>query len=84
VGLRTSPSPPPPSPSPSSSSASSSATIGRADARERERVVKFWEGVLGRCRDEGVWLEDWRGWNVTSGSLRRTRGALRAAADGGA
>ncbi|KAJ6559525.1 hypothetical protein B0H19DRAFT_878474, partial [Mycena capillaripes] len=44
--------------------------------RERERVVRFWEGVLGRCRDEGVWLEDWRGWNVTSGGLRRTRAAL--------
>ncbi|KAJ7215676.1 hypothetical protein B0H12DRAFT_1061335, partial [Mycena haematopus] len=35
------------------------------ERRERERVVRFWEGVLGRCREEGVWLEDWRGWNVT-------------------
>ncbi|KAJ7616105.1 hypothetical protein FB45DRAFT_935286 [Roridomyces roridus] len=38
-----------------------------------ERVVRFWEGVLGRCREEGVWLEDWLGVNVTSGSLRRAR-----------
>ncbi|KAJ7455710.1 hypothetical protein FB451DRAFT_1342247 [Mycena latifolia] len=43
-----------------------------------ERVVRFWEGVLGRCREEGVWLEDWRGWNVTGGSLRRARMGLRA------
>ncbi|KAF8211736.1 hypothetical protein K438DRAFT_1807816 [Mycena galopus ATCC 62051] len=46
------------------------------DVRERERVVKFWEGVLGRCREEGVWLEDWRGWNVTRGGLRRARVGL--------
>ncbi|KAJ6562771.1 hypothetical protein DFH09DRAFT_1159589 [Mycena vulgaris] len=45
-----------------------------------ERVVKFWEGVLGRCREEGVWLEDWRGWNVTGGCLRRARVGLRARA----
>ncbi|KAJ7025198.1 hypothetical protein C8F04DRAFT_1300619 [Mycena alexandri] len=55
---------------------------GRGDARERERVVRFWEGVLGRCKDEGVWLEDWRGWNVTGGSLRRTRMGLRARGEG--
>ncbi|KAJ7156721.1 hypothetical protein C8R46DRAFT_1226228 [Mycena filopes] len=54
--------------------------LGRGDVRERERVVGFWEGVLGRCKDEGVWLEDWRGWNVTGGSLRRTRMGLRTAA----
>ncbi|KAK6993009.1 hypothetical protein R3P38DRAFT_3407906 [Favolaschia claudopus] len=46
------------------------------ERRERGRVVGFWEGVLGRCREEGVWLEDWRGWNVTSGSLRRVRMGL--------
>ncbi|KAJ6514247.1 hypothetical protein C8R47DRAFT_1282084 [Mycena vitilis] len=49
---------------------------GRKDQRERERVVRFWEGVLARCRDEGVWLEDWRGWNVTRGALMRARGGL--------
>ncbi|KAJ6450974.1 hypothetical protein C8R47DRAFT_311453 [Mycena vitilis] len=49
---------------------------GRKDRRERERVVRFWEGVLARCRDEGVWLEDWRGWNVTRGALMRARGGL--------
>ncbi|KAJ7825896.1 hypothetical protein B0H14DRAFT_3725679 [Mycena olivaceomarginata] len=37
------------------------------------RVVKFWEEVLERFRREQVWLEDWRGWNVTSESLRRAR-----------
>ncbi|KAJ7346208.1 hypothetical protein DFH08DRAFT_914963 [Mycena albidolilacea] len=42
------------------------------------RVVKFWEGVLERCRREQVWLEDWRGWNVTSGSLRRARARVAA------
>ncbi|KAJ7508831.1 hypothetical protein B0H11DRAFT_2431997 [Mycena galericulata] len=50
------------------------------DVREKERVVRFWEGVLGRCKEEGVWLEDWRGVNVTSGSLRRARMGLRAGA----
>ncbi|KAJ7127246.1 hypothetical protein C8R43DRAFT_957926 [Mycena crocata] len=49
---------------------------GRGDRLERERVVRFWEGVLGRCKEEGVWLEDWRGWNVTGGSLRRARMGL--------
>ncbi|KAJ7095545.1 hypothetical protein C8R44DRAFT_950973 [Mycena epipterygia] len=53
---------------------------GEGDRRERARVVRFWEGVLGRCKDEGVWLEDWRGWNVTSGSLMRARMALRVQA----
>ncbi|KAJ7279715.1 hypothetical protein C8J57DRAFT_136916 [Mycena rebaudengoi] len=43
------------------------------------RVVRFWEGVLRRCKDEGVWLEDWRGWNVTAGSLRRARMGLSSA-----
>ncbi|KAJ6451908.1 hypothetical protein C8R45DRAFT_1041462 [Mycena sanguinolenta] len=43
------------------------------DARERGRVVSFWEDVLERCREEGVWLEDWRGWNVTRSGLRRAR-----------
>ncbi|KAJ7098500.1 hypothetical protein B0H15DRAFT_579883 [Mycena belliarum] len=49
-------------------------------ARGDERVVRFWEGVLGRCREEGVWLEDWRGWNVTGGALRRARMGLRGGA----
>ncbi|KAJ7241233.1 hypothetical protein B0H12DRAFT_1237112 [Mycena haematopus] len=48
------------------------------DMREREWVAQFWEGVLRRCGDEGVWLEDWRGRNVTSGSLRWARVMLRA------
>ncbi|KAF7329764.1 hypothetical protein MKEN_00239700 [Mycena kentingensis (nom. inval.)] len=48
--------------------------------RTRERIVRFWEGVLVRCREEDVWLEDWRGWNVTRGTLRRARAALEAEA----
>ncbi|KAJ7056976.1 hypothetical protein C8F01DRAFT_1211119 [Mycena amicta] len=35
-------------------------------------------GVLVRCREESVWLEDWRGWNVTRATLRRARAALEA------
>jgi hypothetical protein len=34
-------------------------------------VMEFWTKVLGRCRDRGVWLEDWRGVNVTSRDLKR-------------
>jgi hypothetical protein len=33
--------------------------------------MEFWAKVLGRCRDRGIWLEDWRGVNVTSRDLKR-------------
>ncbi|KAF7293002.1 hypothetical protein MIND_01199500 [Mycena indigotica] len=49
--------------------------------RARQRIVRFWEGVLQRCREEGVWLEDWRGWNVTRRTLMRARAALEAEAE---
>ncbi|KAF7319521.1 hypothetical protein HMN09_00291300 [Mycena chlorophos] len=54
-----------------------------ASPRARERIVRFWEGVLVRCREEGVWLEDWRGWNVTRGTLMRARAALEAETSAG-
>ncbi|KDR67436.1 hypothetical protein GALMADRAFT_258387 [Galerina marginata CBS 339.88] len=39
-----------------------------------QRVLRFWAGVLERCRARGVWLEDWRGVNVRVGDLRRAGG----------
>ena len=44
--------------------------------RPSARVLQFWFKVVERCRERGVWLEDWEGVNVTRGSL------LRAAASG--
>ena len=35
------------------------------------RVLKFWDKVLTKCYDRGVWLEDWRGVNVTRADLKR-------------
>ena len=35
------------------------------------RVLKFWDKVLTKCYDRGVWLEDWRGINVTRADLKR-------------
>ncbi|KAH0589856.1 hypothetical protein H2248_000048 [Termitomyces sp. 'cryptogamus'] len=52
----------------------------RASEREKDRgsvsretlmVLRFWERVLERCREAGVWLEDYRGFNVTVRDLRR-------------
>jgi len=37
-----------------------------------QRVLRFWMAVLERCRVRGVWLEDWRGVNITMGELKRT------------
>ncbi|CAK5271598.1 unnamed protein product [Mycena citricolor] len=39
--------------------------------RERQSVVNFWAGVLKRCREEGVWLEEWCGVNITNNTLLR-------------
>lgn len=36
-----------------------------------ERTLKFWDKVLVKCSASGVWLEDWKGVNVTRGSLNR-------------
>ena len=35
------------------------------------KVLKFWERVLERCRERGVWLEDCNGVNVRLADLRR-------------
>ncbi|KAG6859616.1 hypothetical protein C0995_006557 [Termitomyces sp. Mi166 len=52
---------------------------GRQREKEREEgmseetmmVLRFWERVLERCRRAGVWLEDYKGVNVTVRDLRR-------------
>jgi hypothetical protein len=38
---------------------------------EQKRVLRFWGKVLERCKERGVWLEDWEGVNVTRRDLRR-------------
>jgi len=46
-----------------------------SDAMRRQpqqvREVKFWGKVLHRCQERKVWLEDWRGVNVTTRDLMR-------------
>lgn len=44
------------------------------EERDGRRVLKFWKNVLERCRERGVWLEDWEGVSVTFGDLRRAEG----------
>ena len=44
------------------------------EERDGRRVLKFWKNVLERCRERGVWLEDWEGVSVTFGDLRRAGG----------
>lgn len=39
--------------------------------RRRGFVGKFWEGILGRCKERGVWLEDCAGVNITGRGLKR-------------
>ncbi|KDR67440.1 hypothetical protein GALMADRAFT_161673 [Galerina marginata CBS 339.88] len=66
----------------SSSNKKLQSRAARAAQREEEhlalaggqRVLRFWAGVLERCRARGVWLEDWRGVNVRVGDLRRAGG----------
>ncbi|KAH7922341.1 hypothetical protein BV22DRAFT_1037562 [Leucogyrophana mollusca] len=43
----------------------------RAGERPQARIVKFWARVLARCGERQVWLEDYRGVNVTLRDLRR-------------
>ncbi|KAF5376930.1 hypothetical protein D9615_007338 [Tricholomella constricta] len=40
-------------------------------SEETMQVLRFWQSVLDRCRDGGVWMEDFRGVNVTMRDLRR-------------
>lgn len=44
---------------------------GRRGWGKELRVLRFWGDVLQRCRERGVWLEDWRGVNVTARDLKR-------------
>ncbi|GLB36885.1 hypothetical protein LshimejAT787_0311720 [Lyophyllum shimeji] len=46
--------------------------VGAGDVSEETRqVLRFWQAVLERCREGGVWMEDFRGVNVTMRDLRR-------------
>ncbi|TFK76783.1 hypothetical protein BDN72DRAFT_9578 [Pluteus cervinus] len=40
------------------------------------RIVKFWKKVLERCRSRGVWLEDYRGFNITSRDLKKVEARI--------
>ncbi|KAG5641559.1 hypothetical protein DXG03_004772 [Asterophora parasitica] len=40
-------------------------------SEETMQVLRFWQSVLERCREGGVWMEDFRGVNVTMRDLRR-------------
>lgn len=64
---------------PTSSSSSSKAKKAERmrlmkEERDGRRVLKFWKNVLERCKERGVWLEDWEGVSVTLGDLRRAEG----------
>ncbi|EGN94219.1 hypothetical protein SERLA73DRAFT_188842 [Serpula lacrymans var. lacrymans S7.3] len=39
-------------------------------------VIKFWAKILSRCRERQVWLEDFRGINITQRDLQRAGLAL--------
>lgn len=56
---------PPPSQTASTSSASS---YGGPNPK---RVLTFWTRVVEKCRERGVWIEDYTGMNLTARSLMR-------------
>ncbi|KAI5118988.1 hypothetical protein M0805_009597 [Coniferiporia weirii] len=39
--------------------------------RPSSRVAAFWERLLKTCQEQGVWLEDFHGVNITSRALKR-------------
>ncbi|KAI0320038.1 hypothetical protein OF83DRAFT_1162661 [Amylostereum chailletii] len=41
--------------------------------RPQPAVMHFWERVLRKCQDRGVWLEDHGGMNITSRGLKRAQ-----------
>ncbi|EIW85928.1 hypothetical protein CONPUDRAFT_160846 [Coniophora puteana RWD-64-598 SS2] len=47
------------------------ASLTGPHGRPQTRVLKMWARILARCGEHGVWLEDWRGVNVTRQDLRR-------------
>lgn len=50
---------------------SPSSHIMRSDRRPQVRILKFWANVLARCGQRQVWLEDYRGVNITVRDLKR-------------
>lgn len=49
----------------------SSGSDGMRRVAPQKRVLAFWESVMDRCRERGVWLEDCNGVNVTKRDLLR-------------
>ncbi|KAI6102706.1 hypothetical protein EV401DRAFT_737493 [Pisolithus croceorrhizus] len=45
--------------------------IMRFGRRPQGRILKFWANVLARCGQRQVWLEDYRGVNITVRDLKR-------------
>ncbi|KAI6137175.1 hypothetical protein F5141DRAFT_71704 [Pisolithus sp. B1] len=45
--------------------------IMRFGRRPQGRILKFWANVLVRCEQRQVWLEDYRGVNITVRDLKR-------------
>ncbi|KAF8139822.1 hypothetical protein EV363DRAFT_1153323 [Boletus edulis] len=43
----------------------------RSGVRPQMRVLKFWSKILARCGERQVWLEDFRGVNITLRDLKR-------------
>ncbi|KIJ58506.1 hypothetical protein HYDPIDRAFT_170141 [Hydnomerulius pinastri MD-312] len=43
----------------------------RMGLRPEARILKFWAKILARCGDRQVWLEDYRGVNITTRNLKR-------------
>ncbi|KAF5334345.1 hypothetical protein D9758_018246 [Tetrapyrgos nigripes] len=45
----------------------------RLPAPHHPRIIRFWQRLLERTKARGVWLEDWRGLNVTGRELEKWR-----------
>ncbi|KAH7884147.1 hypothetical protein F5I97DRAFT_1662398 [Phlebopus sp. FC_14] len=43
----------------------------RVGQRPEARILKFWAKILARCGERQVWLEDFRGVNITARNLMR-------------
>ncbi|KAF8845514.1 hypothetical protein BDN67DRAFT_464076 [Paxillus ammoniavirescens] len=43
----------------------------RASPRPEVRILKFWAKILERCGERKIWLEDFRGVNITPRDLKR-------------
>ncbi|KAJ3500838.1 hypothetical protein NMY22_g19127 [Coprinellus aureogranulatus] len=60
-----------PSPSLSAREVREAELSRRLKVQQHRRVLRFWMRVLEKCKARGVWLEDWEGWNITPGEVRR-------------